>query len=191
MRFLSALLFLAASACASARPDIVGAGPNVARADATSAAAHANRGPDVAFANLTVAVRECRDGQKAREELMRTYSGYQEHLDRRQQQLAAEQAQIAARRARGENVEAREAAFQRRVAEAQEERENLQKGLSQAEQRRADRVRERLKIILRDLARARAISEVVDADSPPNDGRHYIDLTADVIRQADQSSENH
>lgn len=139
----------------------------------------------VAFANLAIAVRQCREGRAASEELRRTWRDKQEHLDRLKTELLEERAQIGASRARGEDVAARQAAFQNRIAAVHDEYKKLQADLTLAEQRRADQIRDRLKAILRQQAQARGITVISDADSAPNDGRRYVDLTADVIRAAD------
>jgi len=139
----------------------------------------------VAFANLSVAVRECREGRAAHDELMQTFRGYQERLDRRQEGLVEERAQIATSRGRGEDVRTRQAAFQAHLVTVHDEYTKLQKDLTEAEIRRADQIRHHLRNILREEARARGITAVSDSDVPLNDGRRYIDLTTDVVRAAD------
>lgn len=141
-------------------------------------------GGEVAYADLPAAVRECRDGRLAREDLMREFRDYQERLDRRKRDLMDEWQQIEASRARGENVGARQAAFQKQMVAVHDEYLSLQKDLTDAEQRRADQIRAHLRKILRDVAQARGISVVSDADAPLGDGHRYVNLTEDVIRAA-------
>jgi Skp family chaperone for outer membrane proteins len=148
----------------------------------------ASAGPSVAFANLPLAVRECREGREARDELMQTFRGYQERLDRRQEELVEERARIAASHAQGEDVQARQTAFQQRLVAVHNEYTKLQRDLTAAELRRAEQIRSRLRAVLRERARARGITIVSDSDAPSNDGRQYVDLTADVIRAADAST---
>jgi Skp family chaperone for outer membrane proteins len=166
MRLFSLAFMLAVSGCASA-------------------------GASVAFANLQVAVRECGEGREARAELMQTFRSYQERLDRRREELVEERARIAASRAHGEDVQARQAAFQQLLTAVHHEYTKLQKDLSEAELRRADLIRSRLKAILHEQARARGITVVSDSDVALNDGRRYVDLTADVIRAADATKASH
>jgi Skp family chaperone for outer membrane proteins len=167
MRLLAVAFVLTLSGCASTR---------------------ASMGDAVAFANLHVAVRECREGREARDELLQMFRGSQERLDRRQEDLVKERAGIAASRAQGEDVQARQEAFQSHLVTVHDEYTKLQKDLTEAELRRADQIRSRLRAILREEARARGIAGVSDSDIALNDGRRYVDLTAEVIRAADASA---
>ena len=139
----------------------------------------------VAFANMQLAVRECREGREARDELMRRFRSYQERLDRRQEDLVRERAWIAAMRAQGQDVQARQTAFQEQLVTVHNEYTKLQKELTEAERQRAEQIRARLKAILRQEAQVRGITVVSDSDVAVNDGRRYVDLTADVIRAAE------
>jgi Skp family chaperone for outer membrane proteins len=144
--------------------------------------------PAVAFFDLNAALTQCREGQAAKAELMQTFQRSQAELDRGEQEVSHKLYLIKAKRERGLDVSDEEAAARNDMAALHDQYTKLQSDLSAAELTRADAIKARLRRIARQLATARGIDEVSESALGHDDGRRWVDLTADVVRAADAES---
>lgn len=177
MRCAAVVLAVAVSACASARPTAATTPPAVAPSPSAAA-----------FVDMDAALTQCREGLAAKEDLKKTWLSYQQQLDHGEEEIIRKRELIRGKRERGLDVSDDEAAVAQELASLQAEYTKLQGELRAAELGRADPIRARLRRIARELASARGIKEVSESAVGHDDGRRWIDLTAEVIRAADAES---
>ena len=141
--------------------------------------------PRVAVVDMDRAVRECRDGRAAREDLMKSFRSSQTALDKRQEELVRQMQMFKEYRARGLTPPESEDTLKGEIADLELLYRDLQQKLTDDELRRAAEIRARLNETLKQLKAEHRIDKVsVVSPVPPGDGR-TIDLTADLIRAAD------
>ncbi len=140
--------------------------------------------PQVAVVDMDRAVRECRDGRAASEELKQTARSSQATLDKRQEDLHRRMQIFKQYRAHGLEPPEDEAAIKREVVALEALYRQLQQQLTDEEARRAAVIRAGLDETLKRLRTERRIDKVSIVSVPAGSGER-IDLTADLIRAAD------
>lgn len=141
--------------------------------------------PRVAVVDMARAIRECRDGQNAKEDLMKTFHASQATLDRRQEEIRGRMEKAKRDRASGLDPSDEEAAIKRDIDAVQLLYFQLQKQLKDAEERRTAIIQARVEGVLNRVKAARRIDHVLIVSPVPAGDPRMLDLTADVIRAAD------
>jgi Skp family chaperone for outer membrane proteins len=139
----------------------------------------------VAVVDMDRAVRECRDGRAAREDLMKSFRSSQATLDKRQEELYRRLQVFKRYRARGLDPPEDEGAIKREMEGLEELYRELQRKLTAEELGRAARIRARLDETLKQLKAERRIDNVSVVSPVPAGNARTLDLTADLIRAAD------
>jgi Skp family chaperone for outer membrane proteins len=139
----------------------------------------------VAVVDMNRAVRECRDGQAARADLMKTFRSSQATLDKRQEDLYLRMQVFKQYRARNLDPPEDETAIKREIVALEALYRQLQQQLTEEENRRAAIIRARLDETLKQLKAERRIDKISIVSSVPAGDTRTIDLTSDLIRSAD------
>ena len=137
--------------------------------------------PPAAYVDMARAVRDCREGRLAHAELMQTHAKFQNALDAEGDRLRDAQFRLATLRGNGEDVGERQRALGQAEANLHAKYEELQRQLTDIEQKRADVIRAHLRPLLPRVAAAQHIAGPI-AETPPPDGGSALDLTDDLIR---------